>query len=133
MALSRRDYLQRLLHSRRELHSAIAKPPGTVYPAAAPHGMLFRPHCLVACKGPSIDAPRVRDALRLRIPAKFSALIHSVISIPCTSNCRTKRLPSALGLNFADSITASAIFRPARLNGGVSGVGAGFCAPGDGL
>ena len=92
VALCRRDYLQRLLHSR----------------------------------------PRVRDAPQLPIPAKLSALIHSVTTIPYTSYRRTMRFPSTVSWNFADAMMASAIFRPDRLNAGVSGAGSRRGAPGDG-
>ena len=53
-------------------------------------------------------------------PGTCWMLTHSVTSIPCTSNSRTIRLPSTVGLNLAAASVASAALRPARVNGGVS-------------
>ena len=53
----------------------------------------------------------------------FAPLIFSVTTIPCTSNLRTTLLPSEVGVNLAAAKVASATFRPARVKGGVSGLG----------
>jgi hypothetical protein len=66
-------------------------------------------------------------SLSLPVSANLSTLTHSVTSVPCTAYWRTMRLPSTVSLNFAAASVASAIFRPARLNGGVSGFESFIC------
>src|ERR1022692_3252087 len=52
----------------------------------------------------------------------LSALTSSVTRMPCTSKWRIALFPSEVGLNLAAARVASAIFRPWRDNGAVSGL-----------